>query len=350
MNRLSRFVNRRFFWLLIGSYVVAGFLPSPGLWLRSVSLGTVLGTQLTLPTLLLSLLLFNAGVGVRAGLLAGLRRGAPLLGAGVAANLLLPLTFILGISYLMRPWHSSDEVQNILVGLALVASMPVAGSSTAWSQNTDGDMALSLGLVLLTTLLSPLTTPAALHAVGWLVAGDYAEDLHELAAGGADVFLAVCVVLPSFAGLAARRAVGEANAATAQPHLKLVNALTLLALNYSNASLSLPDAVRNPDADFLGVTLAIVLALCVLAFAAGAWLARLLRAGPAQRVALMYGLGMNNNGTGLVLASLALADHPRVVLPIIFYNLVQHLVAGAVGLWLRGPGARGQALAPSRTV
>jgi predicted Na+-dependent transporter len=57
-------------------------------------------------------------------------------------------------------------VQNILVGLALVASMPVAGSSTAWSQNTDGDMALSLGLVLLTTLLSPLTTPAALHAVG----------------------------------------------------------------------------------------------------------------------------------------------------------------------------------------
>jgi hypothetical protein len=100
---------------------------------------------------------------------------------------------------------------------------------------------------------------------------------------------------------------------------------------YSNASLSLPDAVGNPDADFLGVTLAIVLALCVLAFAAGAWLARQLRAGPAQRVALMYGLGMNNNGTGLVLASLALADHPRVVLPIIFYNLVQHLVAGQSG-------------------
>jgi BASS family bile acid:Na+ symporter len=44
----------------------------------------------------------------------------------------------------------------------------------------------------------------------------------------------------------------------------------------------------------------------------------------------MFGLGMNNNGTGLVLASMALADHPRVMLPIIFYNLVQHLVAGCV--------------------
>jgi predicted Na+-dependent transporter len=39
---------------------------------------------------------------------------------------------------------------------------------------------------------------------------------------------------------------------------------------------------------------------------------------------------MNNNGTGLVLASLALASLPRIMVPIIFYNIVQHLVAGAV--------------------
>jgi len=39
---------------------------------------------------------------------------------------------------------------------------------------------------------------------------------------------------------------------------------------------------------------------------------------------------MSNNGTGLVLASVTLADHAMVTLPIIFYNLVQHLVAGAV--------------------
>ena len=44
----------------------------------------------------------------------------------------------------------------------------------------------------------------------------------------------------------------------------------------------------------------------------------------------MFGLGMNNNGTGLVLASLTLAAHPAVMLPIIFYNLVQHVVAGIV--------------------
>jgi BASS family bile acid:Na+ symporter len=39
---------------------------------------------------------------------------------------------------------------------------------------------------------------------------------------------------------------------------------------------------------------------------------------------------MNNNGTGLVLASLLLSSYPRIMVPIIFYNLIQHLVAGTM--------------------
>lgn len=76
--------------------------------------------------------------------------------------------------------------------------------------------------------------------------------------------------------------------------------------------------------------LLIAASLCGAAFGAGWILARSLRVSRADRMSLMFGLGMNNNGTGLVLASMALADHPRAMLPIIFYNLVQHLVAGAV--------------------
>ena len=49
----------------------------------------------------------------------------------------------------------------------------------------------------------------------------------------------------------------------------------------------------------------------------------------------MFGLGMNNNGTGLVLASAAMASQPLVMLPIILYNLVQHLIAGLVDMLLR---------------
>ena len=72
-------------------------------------------------------------------------RSPSLLGAGLTANLLIPIAFILGVTRLMAGWHNADEVQNILVGLALVASMPIAGSSTAWAQNADGELTLSLG-------------------------------------------------------------------------------------------------------------------------------------------------------------------------------------------------------------
>jgi BASS family bile acid:Na+ symporter len=48
------------------------------------------------------------------------------------------------------------------------------------AQNTDGELVLSLGMMLYSTLRSRLTMPLALHAVGLMTTGDYAEDLHEL--------------------------------------------------------------------------------------------------------------------------------------------------------------------------
>lgn len=112
--------------------------------------------------------------------------------------------------------------------------------------------------------------------------------------------------------------------------IKLFNYIILILLNYCNASLTLPQALSNPDLDFLVLILTIVTTLCIFAFASGYLLANFFQVDRNSRVSLMFGLGMNNNGTGLVLASVALADHPEVLLPIIFYNLVQHLVASIV--------------------
>jgi len=238
------------------------------------------------------------------------------------------------------PERYGEEVQSILVGFALVASMPIAGSSTAWSQSVGGNMAVSVGLVVLSTLLSPLTTPVAIFVLALLATGDNAAHLHQLATHSTQVFLMVCVVVPAVLGGLIGWRIGEERLASAKPHLKLLNQLLLLTLIYSNAATSLPAAIAYPDPDFLLTTLAISVGLCALAFGSGWAMAALLRVDARQRAALMFGLGMNNNGTGLVLASVAMANHPRVMLPIITYNLVQHLVAGAVAFFLgRSAGA-----------
>jgi bile acid:Na+ symporter, BASS family len=334
VGSLSHFIHRHFLWLLIGSYAVAALCPAFGLWIRSVSFGQIgfpyQDTKLTLPMLMLAGLLVNAGLGVETSELGKLLRSPLVLLTGLAANLLIPLALIYGVTQGMRFWHNPDEVQSLLVGLALVASMPIAGSSTAWSQNANGNLALSLGLVVTSTLLSPLTTPLSLQSASLMTTGEYAQALRELAAYGSGGFLVLGVLLPSLLGISLSRAIGETRIAAARPAVKLVNSVNLLLLNYSNASVALPQTVADPDWDFLAVILASVTSLCVFSFATGSLVARLLRTDGAQRTSLMFGLGLNNNGTGLVLASMALAGQPRVMLPVILYNLIQHLVAGAV--------------------
>lgn len=337
MNKILHLFGKHLLWFLLATYAIAAVLPGPGLWLRERSIGRASFAgdtmKLSAPALMLAFLLFNAGFGVRLTELRHMvRRPWPLI-CGLFANLAVPLTFIGLMSLIMRSWHNNDEVQNILVGLALIASMPIAGSSTAWAQNSNGNLALSLGMVLISTLLSPLTTPIILRSVGVLTIGDYSEDLVELASGGTNLFLALCVIVPSLLGIVCRLSIGEAKARSIKPWLKLVNICNLLILSYSNAAVSLPKAIHHPDLDFLTVILIITSILCVSAFGSGWIISKLLKSPHDERTSLMYGLGMNNNGTGLVLASMSLADHPAVMLPLICYNLVQQIAAGIVSDW-----------------
>jgi BASS family bile acid:Na+ symporter len=231
----------------------------------------------------------------------------------------------------LRLWHNSDEVATIAIGLALVASMPVAGSSTGWAHHAGGDMALSLGLVLASTLVSPLSAPMALGLVGRVAPSGAAAALESVAKGEVGGFLLACVLVPSLLGILVRRRLPEQLGGHVDRALKPTTTLILLLLCYANASACLPQVFHRPDWDFLGALILMVLGMCAVTFWAGYLLGEFLGADRRQRAALIFGLGMNNNGTGLVLASVALSARPTVLLPIIIYNLSQHLVAGFVG-------------------
>lgn len=342
---MTQFVRTAFHWLhanllllLIGGTVLSVIAPGLGLAIRHVSLGTISWQgdtlNLSLPMMMLAFLLFNAGLGMRLSELKELMARPMPLVVGLAVNLLLPVLFILLIFLVMQHWHNPDEWGNMLAGLALIAAMPIAGSSTAWSQNISGDLALSLGLVLFSTLLSPLTTPLVLQIVASVARGDYQEDLQLLSQHGSSLFLILAVILPSLLGIAVHWVLGEVRAKRISPYLKLLNILNLLLLSYSNASISLPQAFSNFDPDFLAVTAFISVSLCIAAFACGWLVSFLLRLPGSEKASLIFGLGMNNNGTGLVLSSVAMADHPLVMLPIIFYNLTQQLMAGIMDRWM----------------
>ncbi len=334
LSSLAHFLHAHLLWLLVAAYALASFAPGPALMLRGISLPhaitAALGIPLTLPALLLASLLFNAGLGAHFAALRRLGQSSFVLGAATLVNLAAPVLAILAASVLLRWWHSPAEFQNVLTGLVLIGSMPIAGSSTAWAQNAEGDLTVSLGLVVLSTALSPLTTPLLLRAGSWLTAGDWSHRLVQLAGQSTGGFLLFFVLAPSFAGILARGMLGEPMMARIQPAVKVANSAILLLLGYTNAAVSLPQIVTHPDPDFLVLVLLVTVSLCVLLFGAGWLLARVLRLNRAQQAPLVFGLGMNNNGTGMVVAAGAFSGLPLVLLPILLYSLIQHLAAGVV--------------------
>lgn len=335
VSKATHIVHKYFLPSLISSYVFAALQPQVGLSLRQITLGSVslpgLGQiNYSVPLLMLSFLLFNAGVGIKAKELIGIIHRPLILIVGFLANIFVPILLVFSLRILLGCWPDSEELHSLLAGLALIIAMPIAGSSTAWSQNANGNLSLSLGLVLLSTFLSPLTTPLVLHFFGSITMGDYAEDLHELAGHGTDAFLLTTVVLPAIGGIVTRYVLGEQRIDRLKHYLKFSNFMVLLLLNYSNASTSLPQAFRNHDYDYLALILVLTGTVCIVAFSSG-WLVSLIfKADKSDKAALMFSLGMNNNGTGLVLAAGALSDHAAVTLPIIFYTLIQQVVAAFI--------------------
>ena len=109
--------------------------------------------------------------------------------------------------------------------------------------------------------------------------------------------------------------------------------VVLLLLPLREVAVTLPQTVARPDTDFLLFFNTKVTLLCFTAFLLGLALARLLGLRKPQAAALVFGLGMSNNGTGLVVATAALPDHLLVLLPILSFNLVQHVVAGVMDYW-----------------
>ena len=334
INNIVNFIHRYFLITLLLAYLLAFIAPSAGLYLRSLSLGHVAVKNTTLnisaPLLMLAFLLLNAGLGIKIQEIKGLLANPKLVIVSFFANTLIPILLIFLLRAVLGLWHNQDELQNLLTGLALIVAMPIAGSSTAWSQNANGNISLSLGLVLLSTLTSPIITPFIFHIFSLITTGDYSEDLQELAAEGTNIFMFFTVVTPSILGSLIHLFFGDKKITSIKPILKLSNFIILLLLNYSNAATSLPLAFSKPDIDYLLFILLVTTIMCCIAFGAGLLISKIFKTGKADMAALMFGLGMNNNGTGLVFATITLSDHPAVLLPIVFYTLIQQIIAATV--------------------
>jgi bile acid:Na+ symporter, BASS family len=331
IKQWALFFQRYCLWLLLGCYVLATCWPGPGLAMRRWEWATSLGSvPLSMPLFLLALLLFCAALVTDWAEVRSVAARPAVLVVGLVAVWVGPALLVL-VAGKVVPWaFDGQTTSGLLVGLALVATMPVANSSVGWSQNAGGNLALSLGLVLVSISLSPWTTPHLLELLGLSLAPAERALCEMLVNRFSGAFFIVWVILPTALGFAVRALVGRHRVERVNSWIVLASVAALLVLNYVNAALALPKVWHQPQASVLAATVVLATLLSAVGLACGWAIAWLMKLPGEGRSALLFALSMKHTGLALVLAGAVLADQPLAILIIVIATLIQHLLAGIV--------------------
>jgi len=341
--RLAQFLQRHCFWLLVGCYAFAALWPVPGQRMHKWRWTPVAlpAAEFTLPLVLLALLLFCAAVQADVAKIRAIGSRPWALVWGTLAVWAAPALLVLVASAVLPLIVDRESTAELLVGLALVASMPVANSSVGWTQLVRGNLALSLALVLVTIFLCPWVTPWLL---GWLrltLSSPDQASFQSLIENFSGALFILWVVLPTAAGLACRYALGGDRVAAGGSWISLSSVGALLVLNYVNAALALPEVLQQSRFSVLATTAILAAALSAIGLAAGWLIARLMRLEPETRLALVFGLSMKHTGLALLLAGAMLAHERLAILMIVLATLAQHLLAGLVEWRVAGSREQG---------
>jgi len=180
--------------LLVLCYGLAAGWPGPGLSLRELAFGggtQAAGPAVTLPLILLAILLFCAAVATDLTQIRAVASRPSTVLFALVGVWVAPAVFLTLIS-LTFPNLSA----GLLLGLALVAAMPVANSSVGWAQHAGGNLALSLCLIVLSIGLSPWVTPQLIRLFGLSLSETQRVYSDALVARFSGQFFIVWVVVP----------------------------------------------------------------------------------------------------------------------------------------------------------
>ncbi|MEX2315719.1 MAG: bile acid:sodium symporter [Pirellulales bacterium] len=330
-DQRASFVQRHFLWLLLACYALATVWPDPGLkmhdWRWPVALDG--NGHVTFPLLLLAWMLFCAAVMTDLGQIRAVLRRPLVLCVAIVAVWAGPAMLVVVAGWIVPRLIDDPARGGLLVGLALVASMPVANSSVGWVQSAGGNLALGLALVVLSISLSPWVTPQLLAWLGMSLSPDARVQCERLVNHYSGWFFVIWVILPTALGFVCRGLITPRRAESAAGWFTLASAAALLLLNFISSSLALPTASRSQAA--LLVTAALLaIALSAVGLALGWLIGHGLRLPQEERSALSFGLSMKHTGLALVLTEAVLTDKKLAILLIVLATLAQHMLAGLV--------------------
>ncbi|MDV6729217.1 bile acid:sodium symporter family protein [Pseudomonas aeruginosa] len=295
LTALSRFVSASFpFWVLLFA-ILAFFRPAWFLPL-TVAIAPLLG-----------LVMFGMGLTLKGEDFREVARHPIRVLIGVLAQFVI----MPGLAWLLC--RLLQLPAEIAVGVTLVGCCPGGTASNVMTWLSRGDVALSVAITSVTTLLAPLVTPALV----WLLASAW------LPVSFAAMFLSILqvVLVPIALGLLAQRLLGERTRQVAEV-LPLVSVFSIVVII---AAVVAASQARIAESGLL--IMAVVMLHNGFGLSLGYLTGKLTGMPLAQRKALAIEVGMQNSGLGAALANAHFA--PLAAVPSALFS-VWHNLSGSL--------------------
>ncbi|HEH6454395.1 TPA: bile acid:sodium symporter family protein [Pseudomonas aeruginosa] len=295
LTALSRFVSASFpFWVLLFA-ILAFFRPAWFLPL-TVAIAPLLG-----------LVMFGMGLTLKGEDFREVARHPIRVLIGVLAQFVI----MPGLAWLLC--RLLQLPAEIAVGVILVGCCPGGTASNVMTWLSRGDVALSVAITSVTTLLAPLVTPALV----WLLASAW------LPVSFAAMFLSILqvVLVPIALGLLAQRLLGERTRQVAEV-LPLVSVFSIVVII---AAVVAASQARIAESGLL--IMAVVMLHNGFGLSLGYLTGKLTGMPLAQRKALAIEVGMQNSGLGAALANVHFS--PLAAVPSALFS-VWHNLSGSL--------------------
>ena len=298
---ISSWVSTHITVLVVAVTVVALFIPESFLWMET-----------SVVTPLLGIVMFGMGLTLKpTDFVPVIKRPKDIIIGELAQFIIMPLIAWLLCQILALP-------SELALGVILVGCCPGGTASNVMCYLAKGDIALSVGMTAISTLLAPLVTPALVL----LLAGE-SVDVNVLA-----MFLSIVqvVILPILAGFAVSHWFGK-QTQKVTPLLPMISTLAVAAI--------IGIVVSHNAQSILSCSLIVAIAVILhnlLGLALGYSLAHLTGMDKAKRTAVAIEVGMQNSGLATSLAATHFALYPMATVPgaifSVWHNFSGSLFAG----------------------
>ncbi|MCR5556217.1 MAG: bile acid:sodium symporter family protein [Butyrivibrio sp.] len=298
MKKVSDFVGKYMAVIVLVIAALALFVPASCLWI-----------QTSWVNYLLMIVMFGMGLTLKpSDFVVVFKRPKDVIIGCVAQFTLMPIiAFLLGKGFGLEA--------GLLAGVILVGTCPGGTSSNVITYLSKGDVALSVGMTSVNTLLAPFLTPAITYL---LLRTSVTVDVISMFTSIIKV-----VIVPILLGFVINKFFGKfvSKALDILPVVSVV-AITLIvaAVVSHNSSKILETGL---------VVFAVVILHNVLGYALGYLLGRILKLPLSKKKALSIEIGMQNSGLATSLAGSAFPDLAMATVPGAIFS-VWHNISGAI--------------------